>query len=191
LFDSAADVMTIVDPKDAAESAGLRYVSDARPGISRRKSGKGFTYIRADGSKLSEAAVLRRIKALAIPPAWADVWICPTPDGHIQATGRDAKGRKQYRYHPRFREGPQRHYRPSTTHKSGKPSGVKRLRRSPTCTSRSRLARPFRGRFISTGFLLGSSNMLRNTAAMHTSWWAMTFFIVDPRTLRIVAVIPA
>ena len=65
LFDSAADVMTIVDPKDAAESAGLRYVSDARPGISRRKSGKGFTYIRADGSKLSEAAVLRRIKALA------------------------------------------------------------------------------------------------------------------------------
>ena len=104
MFDSAADVLTIVDPKDAAESAGLRYVSDARPGISRRKSGKGFTYIRADGSKLSEAAVLRRIKALAIPPAWADVWICPTPDGHIQATGRDAKGRKQYRYHPRFRE---------------------------------------------------------------------------------------
>ena len=79
MFDSAADVLTIVDPKDAAESAGLRYVSDARPGISRRKSGKGFTYIRADGSKLSEAAVLRRIKALAIPPAWADVWICPGP----------------------------------------------------------------------------------------------------------------
>ena len=104
LFDSAADVLTIVDPKDAAESAGLRYVSDARPGISRRKSGNGFTYIRADGSKLSEAAVLRRIKALAIPPAWADVWICPAPDGHIQATGRDAKGRKQYRYHPGFRE---------------------------------------------------------------------------------------
>ena len=104
MFDSAADVLTIVDPKDAAESAGLRYVSDARPGISRRKSGKGFTYIRADGSKLSEAAVLRRIKALAIPPAWADVWICPAPDGHIQATGRDAKGRKQYRYHPGFRE---------------------------------------------------------------------------------------
>jgi DNA topoisomerase I len=101
LFESAADVLTIVDPKDAAESAGLRYVSDARPGISRRKSGKGFSYIRADGSKLSD---LRRIKALAIPPAWADVWICPTPDGHIQATGRDAKGRKQYRYHPRFRE---------------------------------------------------------------------------------------
>ena len=70
---SAADVLTIVGPKDAAKSAGLRYVSDARPGISRRKSGKGFTYIRADGSKLSEAAVLRRIKALAIPPAWADV----------------------------------------------------------------------------------------------------------------------
>ena len=87
---SAADVLTIVDPKDAAKSAGLRYVSDARPGISRRKSGKGFTYIRADGSKLSEAAVLRRIKALAIPPPWADVWICPTPDGHIQAMPRAA-----------------------------------------------------------------------------------------------------
>jgi Eukaryotic DNA topoisomerase I, catalytic core len=104
LFDSPADVATIVDPKEAAESVGLRYVSDARPGISRRKLGKGFTYTRADGAKVSEAAVLRRIKALAIPPAWKDVWICPSADGHIQATGRDAKGRKQYRYHPRFRE---------------------------------------------------------------------------------------
>jgi DNA topoisomerase I len=104
LFDSAADVQTIVDPKEAAESAGLRYVSDTRPGIRRRKSGKGFTYSRADGSKLTEIDVLRRIKSLAIPPAWTDVWICPSADGHIQATGRDAKGRKQYRYHERFRE---------------------------------------------------------------------------------------
>jgi DNA topoisomerase-1 len=104
LFDSATDVHTIVEPRDAAESAGLRYVSDARPGIRRRKSGKSFTYTRADGSKLTEADVLRRIKALAIPPAWTDVWICPFTDGHMQATGRDAKGRKQYRYHPRFRE---------------------------------------------------------------------------------------
>jgi DNA topoisomerase-1 len=104
LFDSATDVQTIVDPKDAAESAGLRYVSDDRPGIRRRKSGKGFTYIRADGSRLTEADVLDRIKALAIPPAWTDVWICPFKDGHIQATGRDARGRKQYRYHPQFRE---------------------------------------------------------------------------------------
>src|SRR3954466_13559486 len=94
LFESAADVQTIVDPKDAAESAGLRYVSDARPGIRRRKSGKGFTYTRADGSRLTERDVLRRIKSLAIPPAWTDVWICPFADGHIQATWRDAKGRK-------------------------------------------------------------------------------------------------
>src|SRR4051812_27380661 len=94
---------TIVEPQDAAESAGLRYVSDARPGIRRKKAGTGFTYTRADGSKLSEKDV-SRIKALAIPPAWTDVWICPFADGHVQATGRDAKCRKQYRYHPRFRE---------------------------------------------------------------------------------------
>jgi DNA topoisomerase-1 len=103
LFDSAEDVQTIVDPQDAAESVGLRYVSDARPGIRRRKSGNGFTYTQADGSKLSEPKALRRIKALAIPPAWTDVWICPFGNGHIQATGRDARGRKQYRYHPDFR----------------------------------------------------------------------------------------
>ena len=66
--------------------------------------GTGFTYIRADGSRLTEVDALKRIKALAIPPAWTDVWICPFVDGHIQATGRDAKGRKQYRYHARFRE---------------------------------------------------------------------------------------
>jgi DNA topoisomerase-1 len=97
-------VETIVDPKDAAESAGLRYVSDARSGIRRKKAGTGFRYMRADGSKLTEKDVLKRIMALAIPPAWTEVWICPFADGHIQATGRDAKGRKQYRYHPRFRE---------------------------------------------------------------------------------------
>jgi DNA topoisomerase-1 len=102
--ESTAEVQTIVDPRDAAESAGLKYVSDTRPGIRRRKSGKGFTYLRVDGSKLSERPLLRRLKALAIPPAWTDVWISPVADGHIQATGRDAKGRKQYRYHPRFRE---------------------------------------------------------------------------------------
>src|SRR3954471_17583129 len=104
VFESAADVQTIVDPKEAAACAGLRYVSDTRPGIRRRKSGKGFTYTRPDGSRVTEADVLRRIKSLAIPPAWTDLWICPSADGHIQATGRDAKGRKQYRYHGRFRE---------------------------------------------------------------------------------------
>ena len=104
LLESPDSVETIIDPKDAAESAGLRYVSDARPGIRRKKAGTGFSYIRADGSKLTEKDVLKRIKALAIPPAWTEVWICPFADGHIQATGRDAKGRKQYRHHALFRE---------------------------------------------------------------------------------------
>jgi DNA topoisomerase-1 len=104
LLDSSENVQTIVDPKDAAQSVGLRYVSDARPGIRRRKTGTGFTYARADGSKLADPDVLKRIKALVIPPAWVDVWISPFADGHLQATGRDAKGRKQYRYHALFRE---------------------------------------------------------------------------------------
>lgn len=104
LLEPTDTAATIVDPKDAAESAGLRHVSDARPGISRKKAGTGFGYMRADGSKVTELNVLKRIKTLAIPPAWTEVWICPFADGHIQATGRDAKGRKQYRYHARFRE---------------------------------------------------------------------------------------
>jgi DNA topoisomerase-1 len=104
LVGSPDAAQTIVDPRDAAESVGLRYVSDERPGIRRKKVGKGFSYVRPDGSKLTGPDALKRIKALAIPPAWTDVWICPFPDGHIQATGRDAKGRKQYRYHPLFRE---------------------------------------------------------------------------------------
>ena len=95
---------TIVDPEEAAESAGLLYVSDEEPGIRRRKSGKGFSYRGRDGSVITDKRVLERIYRLAIPPAWTDVWICPSPNGHIQATGRDARGRKQYRYHPRWRE---------------------------------------------------------------------------------------
>ena len=95
---------TIVDPQDAAESAGLVYVSDSEPGITRRGAGKGFSYRGPDGKRITAKAELARIRALAIPPAYDDVWICADPDGHIQATGRDAKGRKQYRYHPRFRE---------------------------------------------------------------------------------------
>ena len=94
----------IVDPRDAAESAGLIYVSDEDPGIRRRKAGHGFTYVLPGGSKVEDKATLERIRALAIPPAYTDVWICPKANGHIQATGRDAKGRKQYRYHPAFRE---------------------------------------------------------------------------------------
>jgi DNA topoisomerase-1 len=95
---------TIVDPRDAAETAGLAYVSDETPGIRRRKSGKGFTYTKPDGTKVSDKATLERIRSLAIPPAYTEVWICPKANGHIQATGRDAKGRKQYRYHAAFRE---------------------------------------------------------------------------------------
>jgi DNA topoisomerase-1 len=97
-------IETIVDPRDAAESAGLTYISDEEPGIRRHKAGKGFRYIRPGGSKVADPATLKRIKKLAIPPAWTDVWICSQANGHIQATGRDAKNRKQYRYHQQFRE---------------------------------------------------------------------------------------
>lgn len=92
------------DPVASAKSAGLRYVTDRSPGITRKRSGKGFRYLNADGSAVRDAATLARIRSLAIPPAYTDVWICPRADGHIQATGRDARGRKQYRYHPRWRE---------------------------------------------------------------------------------------
>ena len=104
LFEPDTETQSIVDPRDAAESAGLRYVSDEQPGIRRRKAGKGFTYVKPGGSKIDDEATLKRIRTLAVPPAWTDVWICPHANGHIQATGRDAKGRKQYRYHARFRE---------------------------------------------------------------------------------------
>ena len=97
----------IVDPREAAqtaaEDAGLTYVSTDAPGISRRRSGKGFAYRGPDGRPVGRED-LQRIRALVIPPAWRDVWICPDPDGHIQAIGYDEKGRKQYRYHARFRE---------------------------------------------------------------------------------------
>ena len=93
----------IVDPKDAAESAGLIYVSDEEPGIRRKKAGKGFTYIEPGGRKVEDEATLKRIHKLAIPPAYTNVWICTKANGHLQATGRDAKGRKQYRYHLGFR----------------------------------------------------------------------------------------
>lgn len=87
-----------------AEEAGLRYVSDDRPGILRRRAGKGFCYYDARGARVTDAKVLKRIKGLVVPPAWTDVWICANPRGHIQATARDARGRKQYRYHPEWQE---------------------------------------------------------------------------------------
>jgi DNA topoisomerase-1 len=88
----------------AALAANLRYVSDSERGFGRRGRGKSFTYVRQNGEPLRDAATLARIRALAIPPAWRDVWICPQRNGHLQATGRDARGRKQYRYHPKWRE---------------------------------------------------------------------------------------
>src|SRR5205085_12012521 len=92
------------EPRDAARFAGLRYVSDDRPGIRRRRSGRGFSYSSPTGERITDPEQLRWIRSLAVPPAWTDVWISPTRNGHILATGRDARGRKQYRYHPRWRE---------------------------------------------------------------------------------------
>jgi len=85
--------------ESTAEVAGLRYFPDTKAGLSRVKSGKGFRYVDAHGEPVRDEKTLARIKAIVIPPAWTDVWICPSPNGHLQATGRDAKGRKQYRYH--------------------------------------------------------------------------------------------
>ncbi|TPG47246.1 DNA topoisomerase IB [Roseomonas nepalensis] len=95
---------TIVEPREAARAAGLRYVNDTRPGITRHPEGDGFAYRDPAGKPVRDEATLERIRSLAIPPAYAEVWICPQANGHIQATGRDARGRKQYRYHPRWRE---------------------------------------------------------------------------------------
>src|SRR5438105_7193001 len=100
---------TVVPPApevvECARSAGLRYVNASAPGVSRRRKGKrSFTYFDADGRAVADAIVTARIRSLAIPPAWEDVWVCPFANGHLQATGMDARGRKQYRYHPRFRE---------------------------------------------------------------------------------------
>src|SRR5829696_9081749 len=92
------------DPEESAQAAGLRYVSDARPGIRRRRAGTGFSYVDPDGRPIRDRATLARIRALAIPPAYTDVWISPLANGHLQATGRDARGRKQYRYHAKWRE---------------------------------------------------------------------------------------
>ncbi len=91
------------DPRASARSAGLRYATDRRPGLSRRRRGRGFSYHDASGAVVRDPATLARIRALAIPPAWTDVWICPEATGHVQATGRDARGRKQHRYHSLWR----------------------------------------------------------------------------------------
>lgn len=92
------------DPELSARVVGLRHVSDQIPDITRERSGKEFRYRDATGKVLRDPETLRRIKSLVIPPAWTDVWICPNPNGHLQATGRDERRRKQFRYHPRWRE---------------------------------------------------------------------------------------
>jgi DNA topoisomerase-1 len=91
-------------PSESAKAARLRYVTDQAPGIRRRRNGKGFVYVGPDGKRIRAPGELRRFRSLAIPPAWRDVWVCPAANGHLQATGRDAKGRKQHRYHARWRE---------------------------------------------------------------------------------------
>jgi len=92
-----------LDPILAARAAKLHYVHDGKPGITRRLRGKSFAYRDSAGSPVRDIETLQRIHSLAVPPAWTDVWICPDPRGHIQAVGRDTRGRKQYRYHPRWR----------------------------------------------------------------------------------------
>ena len=100
----AAGAAEKLPPPAAARAAGLRYVSDEGPGIHRKRAGKGFTFIDEEGRPVRDPETLTRLRHLAIPPAWTDVWICPFRDGHVQATGRDGRRRKQYLYHARWRE---------------------------------------------------------------------------------------
>jgi DNA topoisomerase I len=100
----AIESVVAAESVEAAEEAGLQYVSDNRAGYSRRANGQDFEYLDTERKAIRDEQRLLRIKRLAIPPAWTDVWICPSPNGHIQATGRDARRRKQYRYHERWRE---------------------------------------------------------------------------------------
>src|SRR5690242_17406269 len=96
---ACAAAPVVVDPVESAKEAGLVYVSDASPGITRRAKVKQFEYIDPAGKKVTDQETLLRIRSLVIPPAWKDVWICTSPRGHIQAVGRDQRGRKQYKYH--------------------------------------------------------------------------------------------
>jgi DNA topoisomerase-1 len=101
---SLDDLDIVTEPEEAAKEAGLRYVSDDQPGYTRKQKGDEFEYFDTHGKPITDEARLLRIRRLAIPPAYTDVWICPTANGHLQATGRDARGRKQYRYHEKWRE---------------------------------------------------------------------------------------
>ncbi len=96
--------LTIPNPAESAAAIGLQYFSDTQSGIRRKRQGKGFVYIGIDGKQIHDEPTLQRIASIVIPPAWTDVWICPRHNGYLQATGRDARGRKQYRYHPKYRQ---------------------------------------------------------------------------------------
>ncbi len=98
------DLEIVTDPEAVAEEAGLRYVSDEKPGYTRKSRGEKFVYFDTEGKEIRDETRILRLNRLAIPPAYTDVWICPSANGHLQATGRDARGRKQYRYHERWRE---------------------------------------------------------------------------------------
>jgi DNA topoisomerase I len=101
---TVSEQSVVLDPVASARAAGLRYVTDAIAGIRRETAGDEFRYVDPKGRPVADPEELGRIRSLGIPPAWTEVWICPSPQGHLQATGRDAKGRKQYRYHSRWRE---------------------------------------------------------------------------------------
>ena len=101
--DSTAVSVSVAEAVEVAKAAGLTYVRDDEPGIRRVRCGDGFRYVAANGDPVIDRKALDRIAALAIPPAYEDVWICTNPRGHLQATGRDARGRKQYRYHAKWR----------------------------------------------------------------------------------------
>ena len=103
-MEKASSITSVPEPVESARAAGLRYTTDARPGLRRRRNGHGFAYFSPDGKRVRDAADIDRMRKLVIPPAWTDVWICPDARGHLQATGRDARGRKQHRYHPRWRQ---------------------------------------------------------------------------------------
>src|SRR5688572_18241974 len=100
-------IEAIANPDDSllsARAAGLRYASTAEPGIQRRRRGRGFQYLDATGTPVQDEDILHRIAAIVIPPAWTDVWICADPRGHLQAVGFDSRGRRQYRYHAKWRQ---------------------------------------------------------------------------------------
>ena len=101
---NGAEANIAIDPVEAAQEAGLRYVSDDQPGYSRKKKGDDFEYLDTQGKPITDETRLLRIRRLAIPPAYTDVWICPSANGHLQGTGRDARRRKQYRYHEKWRD---------------------------------------------------------------------------------------